>query len=106
MLYEVSGVRQNIDWEATGVDDILQNISYILTTVMGTVPYRLGWFIDPAIIDMQQALAQQKIIRDVFTAIREHEPRAIYRDIRFVQTVSERIDGYLMPVVTVEIPDV
>lgn len=104
MTYEVTGVRRHIDFGATGVDEILQNVAMILTTPKGSVPLRRDWFIDMGLLDEPMPVAQAKISAEIFAAIRAHEPRArIKGPIRFVQDPDDSMDGRLVPAVSIEV---
>jgi hypothetical protein len=104
MTYEVTGRKRKINFGATGVDEVLQNVAMILTTPKGTVPLRRDWFIDGSVLDMPQEAAKARLATEIFTAIRAHEPRArIVGDIRFVETPEEAMYGKIIPAVTIEV---
>ena len=105
MVYEVGGFWADglpkIDWAATGVDEVLQNVAIILTTVRWSVPGRLTWYIDASFLSWPMPVAQTRIAVEVFQAIRRHEPRFhIVGPIRFVQSETDSADGRTFPHVT------
>ena len=104
MTYEVTGRNRKINFGATGVDEVLQNVAMILTTPRGTVPLRRSWFIDGGVLDLPQPVAKARLAQEIVVAIRNHEPRArIKGAIRFVETPEEALDGKIVPAVTVEV---
>lgn len=103
-IYEVTGRKRKINFGATGVDEVLQNVAMILTTPKNTVPLRRSWFIDYTLLDTPTPQAQAKLAQEIFVAIREHEPRArIVGSVRFIQNPDEAMNGYMMPAITVEV---
>ena len=103
-IFDVTGRKRKIDFGATGVDEVLQNVAMILTTPKFTVPLHRDWFVDYALLDRPMNVTQTLLAEQVFDAIREHEPRArITGPVRFIQNPDEAMDGRLMPLVTVEV---
>jgi len=106
MLYEVTGKKRKINFGAYGVDEILQNVAMILTTPKHSVPLRRDWFIDYTLQDIPIDAAKARLAADIFSALRRHEPRAkIVGEIKFLETDVQAMDGYLIPSVTVDIPE-
>ena len=104
MTYEVTGDPRKINFGATGIDEVLQNVAMILTTQQGSVPLRRDWFLDPTILDLPMPVAQARLSAEIFRTIREHEPRArVVGPIRFIQSRDESMDGRMIPAVTVEV---
>jgi hypothetical protein len=104
VLFDVTGRKRKIDFGATGVDEVLQNVAMILTTPKFTVPLRRDWFIDYSLLDKPMPQAQAILAQEVFVAIRTYEPRArIVGQIRFIQNTDDALDGWMMPAVTVEV---
>ncbi len=68
------------------VEEILQNVQTIISTVKYTVPLDRAFGINPEIVDMPIHLAQAKISEEIFTAIKKYEPRAQIEDISFEGT--------------------
>ena len=102
--YEVTGRPRKINFGATGVDEVLQNVCMILTTPIFSVPLHRDWFIDYSLVDMPINAAQNVLAGRVFTAIRDHEPRArIIGPIEFVQTNDEAMGGIMIPRIRVEV---
>ncbi|MCL2742181.1 MAG: hypothetical protein FWE70_08805, partial [Oscillospiraceae bacterium] len=76
----------------------------ILTSPAFSVPLRRSWFVDYTLLDRPTPRAQATLAREIFTAIREHEPRArLVGPVRFIQDPEEGMDGWMMPSLTVEV---
>ena len=103
-LFDVTGRKRKIDFGATGVDEVLQNVAMILTTPKYSVPLRRGWFIDYSLLDTPSPMAQATLAREIFVALRAHEPRArLVGPVRFIQNPDDAMDGFLMPSLTIEV---
>jgi len=103
-LFDVTGHKRKINFGAAGVDEVLQNVAMILTTPKFSVPLRRDWFIDYSLLDKPMRHSQAILAREVFTALRAHEPRArLVGPVRFIQNPEEGMDGYMMPEITVEV---
>lgn len=88
---------QEVNFGATGVEEVLQNVAFILSTMIGTCPLdrEFGWepdLDDP--IDVAQATNTARIIQ----AIQEHEKRAIVDE---VQVTGNPLDGQLKVIIRV-----
>ena len=103
MTYEVVGTPRKIDFGATCVAEVLQNVWMILTTPIFSVPLRRGWFMDYSLLDSPLPAAQAKLRTQILTAIRQNEPRARVLEITFIQPMVDSIDGRLIPRVLVEV---
>jgi phage baseplate assembly protein W len=102
-LYEVIGRTGFINWGATGVEEVLQNVRMILTTPTYSVPLRRSWFIDYGLLDNPMPVAHAKLRADILRAIRQHEPRASVTEITFEQTELGAMDGRVVPRVVLEV---
>lgn len=99
MIYEVTPGSSSINFGATGVDAILQNVSFILSTVIFSCPMHRSFAWDPD-IDSPIQMQSVKNIARMTAAIQEFEPRAT------VVRIDMRGDpqtGALKPVVGVRI---
>jgi len=90
MQYEVSPLK-SVDFGATGVNEILQNIAFILSTVKYSCPLDrdFGWIPD---IDSNINLAKATNAYRILDAIQSNEPRAIIDEII---TEGNALDGNL-----------
>lgn len=100
MIYEVKPVNQ-IDFGATGVKEIIQNVSFILSTTKFSCPMdrEFGWEPD---IDSPINLAKATNATRIIQAIHDYEPRAIVEEITFE---SNPLNGELKPIVRVMIDE-
>lgn len=100
MQYEVTKLNE-IDFGATGVKEVLQNISFILSTVVYSCPMdrRFGWEPD---LDSPFNVAAATNSARIIQAIQENEPRAIVEEIR---VEGNALDGEIKAVVRVTIDE-
>lgn len=85
----------------TELEEIIQNVKTILSTVKGEVPLDRGFGVDSKILDTPVSIAKAKIIAAVVKAINEFEPRAKVRQVTFSNTLTETMGGTLRPVVDI-----
>lgn len=100
MEYEVTDELTGIDFGATGVKEILQNIRMILATPEFSCPMDRNFSWSPD-IDSPLPVAQARITARLVEAIQTYEPRAEVTDISFQD--SEPLNGMLKPRVRVRI---
>jgi len=98
VLYEVKPLQQ-INFGATGIDEILQNVAFILATMVDSCPMdrEFGWEPD---LDSPINAAMATNAARIVQAIQENEPRAIVEDVRFE---GNFLEGELRPVVRVRL---
>jgi uncharacterized protein len=100
MLYEVSKLNE-IDFGATGIKEVLQNVAFILSTVVYSCPMDRGFGWEPDIdspINVAIAVNSARIIQ----AIQTNEPRAIVEEI---QVEGNALDGEIKAIVRVSIDE-
>ena len=99
-LYEVEPMK-NINFGATGVEEILQNVAFVLSTPIMSCPLdrEFGWRMG---IDEPIQLRKVRMIHDVTEAIAKFEPRAI---VESVEVSGDGLLGKLTPRVKVKIND-
>ncbi len=99
MNYEVSPM-ENINFGATGVEEVLQNVAFIMSTPLMSCPLdrEFGWNTN---IDDPINIRKAKYIYEVTDAIRKFEPRAIIENVTFEK--SEVLQGKLRPRVRVSV---
>lgn len=83
----------------TEVEEILQNVRTILTTVKGSIPLDRNFGIDASYVDQPMSAARAKLASEIITAVKKYEPRAAVTSISFEGTE----DGILKPKVQVKI---
>ncbi len=101
--HEVTGNPRPINVAATGLEEILQNVRYILITMQGSVPLDRTFARTGRALDTPEPKAMSEEIADLFEAIREHEPRVEVTHIDFVQSETRALDGTLVPRVRLRI---
>lgn len=99
MEYEVSAMT-NIDFGATGVKEILQNVAFILSTSLMSCPLdrEFGWDMG---IDDPIHLRKARYTYEVTEAITKFEPRAVVLSVTFDS--NQLLNGKLKPKVRVDI---
>jgi hypothetical protein len=104
MIYQVTGeAGPKINWAAHGVDQVLQNVMMILTTPVGSVALDRDFGIDISLLDLPMPLAQNKMTADIFAKIKRFEPRFRVKEITYLQSVLEALDGRMIPRVLGEV---
>lgn len=83
----------------TTVEEVLQNVRTIISTVKYQIPLDREFGIDGSVIDLPMPESQAKLSQEIFQAVRQYEPRAIINSISF----SGDISGKLVPTVEVSI---
>ena len=101
MAYLVSASKQPaIDYApGTVVEEVLQNVGTIITTIKGTIPLDRSFGIDGDVVDLPINVAKARLTNEIFRAIRIYEPRAVIESISFDGEAS----GHLIPTVEVSV---
>ncbi|KYD02629.1 hypothetical protein B4102_0223 [Heyndrickxia sporothermodurans] len=99
MQYHVTSL-QKVDFGATGINEILQNISFILSTMKFSCPLdrEFGWEPD---LDSPINIAQARNTNRIIEAIQENEPRVVVDE---VQITGNALDGEIKAIIRV-VPD-
>ena len=103
MEYSISGVLGSlecVDFGATGVKEVLQNVRTLLCTKKFSVPLDRDVGLEFSTLDMPYPKAQAAIRTEIIQAIRRFEPRV--KKIR-VDFDGEPAEGRLIPKVVVEV---
>lgn len=100
--YEVIPNKNEIDFGATGVNEILQNVRTILTTIKGTVPFNRDFGIEISFLDNPTPVSQAKIVAEIIDAVEMYEPRCKVIEVNFYRKDDE---GILIPKVKVKIDE-
>ena len=106
-IYTILGIdTRAINWfPETTLEEILQNVMILLTTVAGTVPLDRKLGIPAAFIDEPMQRAQTKLSIFALETLQEYEPRVHVQEIDFVPNPDDAMDGRLYPRVVVRILD-
>lgn len=100
--YDVTADLSKIDFGATGVKEILQNVRMILATCAFSCPLDRDFAWDPDILDAPINIAQAKLTSRIVAAIRKYEPRVQVTSVSFQ---GDGLNGVLKPVVRVRVVD-
>ncbi|MEK3976049.1 hypothetical protein [Psychrobacillus sp. FSL K6-1267] len=99
MIYEVKPLKSTtqIDFGATGVKEVLQNVSFILSTMIYSCPLdrAFGWLPD---LDSPIVASKATNASRIMEAIQINEPRAVVQEINFE---GNGLEGILKPTVKV-----
>lgn len=101
MAYMVSASKKSAIDLAPGtvVEEVLQNVRTIITTIKGSIPLDRAFGIDGEVVDLPVNVAKAKLTNEIFRAVRLYEPRAVIESIDFEADLS----GRLAPTVEVSI---
>jgi len=98
-MIELSDVVLQIDFSATGTDEVIQNVKTIITTPAGTVPFDRDFGIDWSLLDLPIGESMAKLTVEYIEKIKKYEPRASVNSISFTANDS----GQLIPKVVINI---
>lgn len=90
----------NIDWGASGADEIVQNVFTLLNTRKYEVAYNRTTGLPGALLDLPQTELVPAMISNIYSTIDELEPRATIVNVGFVG-ISE--DGSLIFEVVIDV---
>lgn len=99
--FEVTTKPIPIDFGATGLSEIYQNLRTIITTPEFSVPMNREFAWSPE-VDLPENIARAKIAARVSAAIRKNEPRVQLVSIRFE---SDSLNGRLKPIIKVRVTE-
>ena len=83
----------------TTVEEVLQNVRTILTTIKGSVPLDRDFGIDGSYVDAPMPVAKAKLASEIMSAVQKYEPRATITSIDF----TGEMEGALKPRIEVRI---
>lgn len=86
----------------TEIEEIIQNVQTILSTVKGEVPLDRSFGISPEGLDLPIAAAQTKITASAVEAVNKFEPRAKVKELIFS---GEETNGVLNALAVIEIDE-
>lgn len=92
--------KPSIDFSPENVvAEVVQNVRTILSTIKYEIPLDRQFGMDGSVIDMPIQQAQAKWSAEIFSQVKQYEPRAIIEKISF----EGSIEGKLVPTVEVRI---
>ncbi|PWK16056.1 hypothetical protein [Tumebacillus permanentifrigoris] len=99
-MYEVSGNQAvKVNFGATGIEEILQNVYTSITTMRGSVPLDRGFGLDPS-LDDPLPLARARLTTQVIDVVQKYEPRVVVSSVTFAE---DGFAGVLVPTVNVRL---
>ena len=84
---------------ATIVEEVIQNVRTIVTTIKYSIPLDREFGIDGSVVDLPINVAKARLTNEIFRAVRRYEPRAVIESITFKGEET----GRLIPTVGVSI---
>lgn len=102
MIYTVTTQPKEIDFSPSLIDEILQNVRTILSTLQNTVPLFRRFGVDGSFLDDPMLIAEAKMAAEVIEKVQEFEPRAIIQEVKFDR---EQYDGQVRPIVYLRIKE-
>lgn len=97
-----SGGGVSVNFGATGVQEILQNVAMIISSVTYSCPMDREFALDATMLDRPLPVAQTILRSRIVAAVKKYEPRATITKVTFSGSAS---DGVLRPKVMVRIHD-
>lgn len=105
MEYTINGnADHGINFGATGLDEIKQNIYIIISTIKYSVPLDREFGITPP-IDEPLPIVKARTSTEIIEAIQKYEPRVIVTKIDFVEADKNNEDGVIVPVVSYKLKE-
>ena len=92
-----------IDFGASGLHEIYQNIRVIISTLRGTVPLNREFGIDSDIIDRPIPVARALFADSIVEALNRWEPRIRVTDVRWAESAEQTIYGLIRPIISFEL---
>lgn len=96
---EMIGTLGEIDFGATGVKEIIQNVKTIILTTKFSVPLDRNFGIDASLVDLPINIAKARLTVEIIEAVAKYEPRAEIEVLGFTAT----LEGKLTPRLEVKI---
>ncbi|EAU4574899.1 hypothetical protein ABV602_004548 [Salmonella enterica] len=94
--WPVSASSYRINWAPqTVVEEVLQNVSTILATQTGTVPYSRKLGVTSGLVDSQTPVFIAMATREIIQKVSEFELRAIIHSVSFEEANAS--DGVIRP---------
>lgn len=99
--YTVTTDNTPIQIGATGLQELLQNVRTILTTVIGSVPLDRSLGMDLSSLDHPTTFTKVELAPVIIEAIQEYEPRVEVVQVDY----KESAQGTLSPIVTIQLAE-
>ncbi len=99
--FDVSVDSIGIDFGASGMKEIIQNVQTILTTSIGSVPLDRAFGIDLSPLDAPTTFTKAELAPIIIEAIHSYEPRVNVESVTFQETDQ----GTLLPIVRLSLAE-
>jgi Phage baseplate assembly protein W len=93
-MIDITKLQLNLNFNATGNEEIIRNIEVLFTTPAGTVPFDRNFGIDMSFLDMPIEQAKAKITMEYIKKVKKYEPRAKINQVTFT---NDAANGVLIP---------
>lgn len=100
MEVDITAKLEGVNFGATGITEILQNVQTILTTSKYSVPLDREFGINSTMLDLPIPIAKAKLTSEIISAVHKWEPRVRVTKVSFE---GDGLDGKLVPKVRVKI---
>lgn len=100
--YLVTSTSSAVNFGATGVTEILQNVRTIMNTAKLSVPLDRAFGVDATLIDLPMPVAKAKLAAEIVEAVQKYEPRVTISKVTFE---GDTDNGLLIPKAQVYIND-
>ncbi len=87
------------------IEEITQNVSVIVSTVMGNVPLDRKFGISGEIIDTSSVKGKSKLMIYLLESVQDFEPRIEVTAVDFIEDIKSAAEGTLIPRLEVRIKD-
>lgn len=101
IVQEIS-LLQKVDFGADGVDEVLQNVRFILSTVIDSCVMHRDFGVAADSVDAPIEIAKARLALSCIESVQKYEPRAQIESIDFEE---DPLNGRLIPKVKVVITD-
>lgn len=104
MEFVVISAPAEVNFSPTQEEEILQNIKFILTTIIGSVPLDRRFGMNAVFLDRPTEMAKAMFASDVYEKIHQYEPRATVLEINYEERKSgDTSEGRVYAAVKVDI---
>lgn len=102
MNYDITIDNRKVNYfPGNEIEEIMQNVITICTTLKGSVPMDRDFGVSRTVIDVPENTARALLSAEYISAVRKFEPRAQVASVRFVQSDA----GQIRPVVSVRLSE-
>lgn len=102
MEYTIDSSPGAVNFAPSPVEEVLQNVKFILLTIIGSVPLDRTFGISGRAVDMPTEAAKATMTAEIFRTIHKYEPRATVRQVAYRNPQSE-YQGKLLAEVKIDV---